>query len=89
MAQINLAIKRYGSFRRWGILWILRRFRKKYRTLGRKMEIEIGPQVEILDAHSNDTQEWQEAHMKYGKLTEESVKRIGLSIGFERLGELR
>ena len=34
------------------------------------MKFEMGGQKEIIDAYSNNTEEWQEAKMKYGKLKE-------------------
>ena len=41
---------------------------------------------EIPDTYGEATQECKEAQLRYGQLTEELGRKIGLSIGFDGLG---
>ena len=49
------------------------------------MEIEMGCRKEIIDSYSNDSEEWQEAQTKYGKLRGGLGTKIGLIIGIDGL----
>ena len=48
------------------------------------MGIELGCQNAIMDIYSNDTQEWKEAHTKYGELKRGIVNTNWFNYGLRR-----